>query len=311
MKGLRIAFAGTGTFAVPVLTALAKECPPVLVITQPDRPAGRGLKPQLPPVKLAAAEMGLAVFQPASINGPDAVEKLRELNLDLLVVAAYGQILKKRVLELPRLGCVNVHASLLPKYRGAAPVAWAILNGERITGVTVFLMDEGMDTGPILLQRPVEIRPEETRGELEARLAEVGGELVVKAVADYAAGKLVPKPQPREGTRAPLLKKDLGQIDWSWPATKVHNWIRGLNPWPCAFTSFRGKKLRLLRSRLAAAGSPTFPPGSILPERGRLVVACGEGAVELLEVQLAGKRRLSGRDFLNGYRPGPGERLGT
>jgi methionyl-tRNA formyltransferase len=311
VKGLRIAFAGTGTFAVPVLTALAKECPPVLVITQPDRPAGRGLKPQLPPVKLAAAEMGLAVFQPASINGPDAVEKLRELNLDLLVVAAYGQILKKRVLELPRLGCVNVHASLLPKYRGAAPVAWAILNGERITGVTVFLMDEGMDTGPILLQRPVEIRPEETRGELEARLAEVGGELVVKAVADYAAGKLVPKPQPREGTRAPLLKKDLGQIDWSWPATKVHNWIRGLNPWPCAFTSFRGKKLRLLRSRLAAAGSPTFPPGSILPERGRLVVACGEGAVELLEVQLAGKRRLSGRDFLNGYRPGPGERLGT
>ncbi len=311
MRELRIAFAGTGTFAVPVLTALAKEYPPVLVITQPDRPAGRGLKSQPPPVKLAAAEMGLPVFQPASINAPDSVEKLRELNLDLLVVAAYGQILKKRVLELPRLGCVNVHASLLPKYRGAAPVAWAILHGESITGVTVFLMDEGMDTGPILLQRPVEIRPEETRGELEARLAEVGGELVVKAVADYAAGKLVPKPQPREGTRAPLLKKDLGQIDWSWPATKVHNWIRGLNPWPGAFTSFRGKKLRLLRSRLAAAGSPTSPPGSILPERGRLVVACGEGAVELLEVQLAGKRRLSGRDFLNGYRPAPGERLGT
>lgn len=310
MRELRLAFAGTATFAVPVLSTLAKEYPPVLVITQPDRPAGRGLKPKPPPVKLAAEGMGLAVFQPPSINDPEAVEKLRELNLDLLVVAAYGQILKNRVLELPRLGCVNVHASLLPHYRGAAPVAWAILNGERTTGVTVFLMDEGMDTGPILLQRELEIGPEETRGELEARLAQLGGELVLEAVSGYAGGKLVPRPQPRQGTRAPLLKKEMGRIDWSWPAQRVHNWIRGLNPWPCAFTSFRGKQLRLLRSRLVPRREPSLPPGSILPEKGKLVVACGDGAVELLEVQLAGKRRLSGRDFVNGYRPSPGEKLG-
>ncbi len=308
---LRVAFAGTGTFAVPSLQALAETGQLVLVITQPDRPAGRGLKPTPPPVKEAARRLGLPLIQPRSINSPEVLEQLRELELDLLVVAAYGQLLKRDVLNLPKLGCVNVHASLLPNYRGAAPVAWAILNGERVTGVTTFLMDEGMDTGPILLQREVEIGPDETRGELEARLAQVGAELIEETVAGLASGMIDPKPQPKEGTLAPRLKKEQGRIDWGWPAERVHNWVRGMHPWPGAFTTFRGRHLKLHRSRLVASPCQTLPPGTILPDQGALQVACGQGAVELVEVQPEGKRRMSGRDFLNGYRPRPGERLGT
>lgn len=308
---LRVAFAGTGAFAVPSLQALAATGRLVLVITQPDRPAGRGLKPTPPPVKEAARRLGLPLFQPHSINSPEALDHLRGLGLDLLVVAAYGQLLKPEVLSLPRLGCVNVHASLLPNYRGAAPVAWAILNGERITGVTTFLMDEGMDTGPILLQREVEIGPDETRGELDARLAQVGAELIEATVAGLAAGTIEPKPQPKQGTLAPRLKKEQGRIDWDWPAGKVHNWVRGMHPWPVAFTTFRGRHLKLHRSRVVGPPSRNSPPGTILPHRRGLIVACGEGAVELLEVQPEGKRRMSGRDFLNGYRPRSGERLGS
>ena len=308
---LRVAFAGTGTFAVPCLQALAETGQLVLVITQPDRPAGRGLKPTPPPVKEAAQKLGFPLIQPQSINSPEVLDQLRGLELDLLVVAAYGQLLKREVLGLPRLGCVNVHASLLPKYRGAAPVAWAILNGEEVTGVTTFLMDEGMDTGPILLQREVEIGPEETRGELEARLAQVGAELIVETVAGLAAGTLQPRPQPVAGTLAPRLKKEQSRTDWCWPAGKVHNWVRGMNPWPAAFTSFRGRLLKLHRSRVVDSTPQDLPPGTILPDKGALRVACGEGVVELLEVQPEGKRRMSGRDFLNGYRPRSGERLGT
>ncbi len=307
---LRVAFAGTGDFAVPVLHRLAAAVGVVLVITQPDRPAGRGLKPKAPPVKEAAQRLGLPVVQPRSINASETLKELSELGLDLLVTTAYGQLLKKPVLELPRLGCVNVHASLLPKYRGAAPVAWAILNGERFTGVTVFLMDEGMDTGPILLQRAVEIAPDETRGELERRLAELGAELVVAAVRGYARGKLRPRPQPEEGSLAPRLKKDDARIDWNWPASKVHNWVRGMHPWPVAFTHFRGRLIRIHRTRLAPVDKEA-PPGTLLPERGRLFVACGEGGVEVLQLQPAGKRIMSARDFLSGYRPLSAERFSS
>lgn len=307
MNSLRIAFAGTGEFAVPVLASLARAWRPLVVITQPDRPAGRGLATKPPPVKQAAQELGLPVYQPASINSQEALERLRDLKLDLLAVAAYGQILKKDVLGSPRLGCINVHASLLPQYRGAAPVAWAIASGEEVTGVTVFLMDEGMDTGPILLQRQVQIDPEETRGELEARLAVVGGELLVEAIRGYVAGDIQPKPQPAEGTLAPRLKKQDGEIDWSWPARRVHDWVRAMNPWPAAFTHFRGRLLKIHRTRMGPEREGL--PGALRPEGKRLFVVCGEGTVELLEVQPEGKRRMSTQDFLNGYRPRPGERL--
>lgn len=309
MTDLRIAFAGTGDFAVPVLCALAEARRVLLVITQPDRPAGRGLSPKPPPVKTAAEVLGLPVIQPPSINAPEILNQLRSLDLDVLAVAAYGQLLKREVLTLPRLGCVNVHASLLPNYRGAAPVAWTILNGDRKTGVTIFLLDEGMDTGPILLQEELEIGPDETRGELEARLAELGGRLLVEAIQGYAQGVLCPKPQPKEGTLAPRLRKEDGRIDWTWPAERVHNWVRGMNPWPSAFTVFRGRLLKLHRTKVLG-GAPEGLPGALIVEDRQLYVVCGEGAVELLEVQPEGKRRMSGLDFLNGYRPRPGERLG-
>jgi len=308
VKKLRIAFAGSSSFAVPALTALAATGQVVLVVTQPDRPAGRGLKPKAPPVKEAALALGLPLIQPASINAPETLEELKKLSLDLLAVAAYGQLLKKPVLSLPKLGCVNVHASLLPKYRGAAPIAWAILNGERVTGVTTFLMDEGMDTGPILLQREVEIGPDETRGELEARLAKLGAELLLETVEGLAKGTIRPRPQPREGTLAPRLHKEDGRIDWSWPAERVHNWVRGMSPWPSAFTSFRGRLLKIHRSHLSDFPHPGLPPGTVLPLREALFVACGDGVVELLEIQPEGKRRMSGVDFINGYQP-LGERL--
>ena len=307
MNRPRIAFAGTGEFAVPVLRALTRAAEVVQVITQPDRPAGRGLKPKAPPVKEAAQRLGLPVVQPRSINAPETLNELGELDLDMLVTTAYGQLLKKPVLELPRLGCLNVHASLLPKYRGAAPVAWAIASGERFTGVTVFLMDEGMDTGPILLQRAVEIAPDETRGELERRLAELGGELAVAAVQGHASGKLRPRPQPKEGSLAPRLKKEDARIDWGWPAERVHNWVRAMNPWPSAFTYFRGRRLKLHRTRMGPELEGA--PGELRPEGRRLFVICGEGTVELVEVQPEGKKVMSALDFLNGYRPRPGESL--
>jgi len=278
-----------------------------LVVTQPDRPAGRGLSPRPSPVKIAALELGLPLFQPDSINAPQSISRLRELSLDLMVVVDYGQLLKKTVLEIPRLGCINLHASLLPRYRGAAPVAWAILNGERETGVSVFLLDEGMDTGPLLAQRAVAIGPEETRGELEERLAQLGAELLVEAILGYSRGELTPRPQPPGGSRAPRLKKSDGLIDWSWPAEKVERWVRGMNPWPSAFTYFRGKRLKLHRVRLAEGEGGE--PGCLLPAGRRLFVSCGRGLVELLEVQPEGKKRLTAQEFLNGYRIKPGEKL--
>lgn len=303
-----MAFAGTGRFGLPSLFALAGRGWVAAVITQPDRPAGRGLKPKASPVKEAAEDLKLPLLQPHSINSSETLNELRKLRPDLLVVAAFGQLLRREVLSLPALGCVNVHASLLPKYRGAAPIPWAILHGERETGVTTFLMDEGMDTGPILLQRRVEIGEEETAGELEERLGELGAEIILDTVEGLVHGSLQPIPQP-EGTLAPKLQKGDGHIDWSWPAERVHNWIRGMNPWPGAYTSFRKKFLKLHRSRRTALPNPGLEPGTILPARGRLLVAAGEGILELLEIQPAGKKRMSGRDFWNGYCPKPGERF--
>ncbi|MGY4707569.1 methionyl-tRNA formyltransferase [Candidatus Bipolaricaulota sp. J31] len=290
------------------MKALAERGWVVAAITQPDRPAGRGLQLTSPPVKLAAQELGLPLFQPRSINKPDSLAYLRGLAPDLIVVAAFGQLLKKAVLELPRYGCINVHASLLPKYRGAAPIQWAIIRGERWTGVTTVIMDEGMDTGPILLQRAVRIGEDETAGELAARLAELGAELIVETVEGYLGGRIRPKPQPPEGTLAPKITEEHARIDWTADARTIHNLVRGLAPAPGAYTTFRGKRVKIHRTK-PLPGAAEAAPGEILPHRKRLLVATGDGVLEVLSLTPAGKREIRGADFLNGYRPRPGERF--
>lgn len=261
-----------------------------------------------PPVKLAAYELGLEVLQPVSINRNDALEWLEARSPDLMVVAAFGQLLKKHVLDLPKRGCINVHASLLPKYRGAAPVQWAIIQGERWTGVTIMLMDEGMDTGPILVQRAVEIGEEETGGELEERLAALGAELIVPAIKGYLQGKIVPKPQPKEGTLAPKIREECTRIDWGKGAREIHNLVRALNPSPLAYTTFRGKRVKIIRTALANS-EESGQPGEILRHKKRLLVATKDGILEIISLRPEGKREISGLDFLNGYRPSPGERF--
>lgn len=272
-----------------------------MVITQPDKPAGRGLRLTPSPVKLAAQELRLPLLQPKSINSPECQELLRSLDLDLLVTAAFGQLLRPAILRIPRLGCINVHASLLPKYRGAAPIHWALIHGERETGVTTFLMDEGMDTGPILLQRATPIDPDETAGELEARLAQMGAELAVETVEKLWRGEIEPRPQPPGGTIAPKLHKEDGRIRWEWEARRIHNLVRGLSPKPGAYTTWRGELVKILRTRVAEEMGAAGVPGVILPRRDRLLVAAGQGILEVLELQPAGCRVITGRDFLNGY----------
>lgn len=273
----------------------------LIVVTQPDRPAGRGLKLTPPPVKLAAEELGLPCLQPKSINSQDCVEILRSLDLDLLVTAAFGQLLRPVVLKLPRLGCINVHASLLPKYRGAAPIPWAIINGETETGVTTFLMDEGMDTGPILLQRRTEIGPDETAGELEERLSQLGAELAVETVERFWRREIEPKPQPPNGPLAPKIHREDGRIRWEWAAQRIHNLVRGLSPKPGAFTTWHGEHVKILRTKVVEGEGKNAPPGAVLSRRDKLVVATGAGVLEILELQPAGCRVISGRDFINGY----------
>lgn len=286
---------------MPILRALAERFGVLLVVTQPDRPAGRGLRLTPPPVKLAAQEIGLPLLQPKSINNPAAVEHLRSLGLDLLVTAAFGQLLRPVILNLPRLGCINVHASLLPHYRGAAPIPWALIHGEEETGVTTFLMDEGMDTGPILLQRRVEVGPEETAGELEGKLARLGAELAVETVEKFWRGEIVPRPQPPGGTLAPKVHREDGRIRWEWDAQRIHNLVRGLSPKPGAFTTWQGQLVKILRTRVMEEETQAGPPGCVLSRRDRLLVAAGHGILEVLELQPAGCRVITGRDFLNGY----------
>ena len=229
------------------------------------------------------------------------MEFLRSLALDLLVTAAFGQLLRPVILRLPRLGCVNIHASLLPRYRGAAPINWAIINGERETGVTAFLMDEGMDTGPILLQRRTEIGPDETAGELEERLSQLGAELAVETVEKLWRGEIQPKPQPPNGPLAPKLHKEDGRIRWEWEARRIHNLVRGLSPRPGAFTTWQGNFVKILRTKVVEEGGMMGQPGCVLPRRDKLLVATGSGLLEICELQPAGCRCISGRDFLNGY----------
>ncbi|MBS1121421.1 MAG: methionyl-tRNA formyltransferase [Deltaproteobacteria bacterium] len=291
---------GSPEFAVPCLRALAAAHEVVLVVSQPDKPAGRGAQVTSPAVKLAAQELGLPVIQPRSARTGELRDALVASGAELAVVVAYGKILPPDVLEAVPRGCLNVHASILPSYRGAAPVQWAVIHGDRETGVTIMQLDEGMDTGPVILERRVAIDPDETSGELLARLAPLGAAALLEAVELLAAGRATPRPQDgASATHAPMLDKVDGMIDFTQPAAVVAARIRGVDPWPGAQAGLRGQIVKLFRARPEpGAGGP---PGTVLAvDAGGLHVACGDGAVVIREIQAPGRKRLTAAQFAAG-----------
>ncbi len=296
---MKIVFMGTPEFAVLPLQALIQEKHEVLgVFTQPDKPKGRGYQLASPPVKELALRHGLPVYQPKTLRDGAALDILQELSPELIVVVAYGKILPKEILALPKYGCVNVHASLLPKYRGAGPIQWSILNGETETGVTTMYMAEGLDTGDMILKKKLPIEPDETADELHDRLAVLGAEALLETIRLIQAGTAPRIPQDdSQSCYAPMLSKELSLIDFSKPAQEIHNQIRGLSSWPAAYLMLKGKRLKVYRSRLAEM---TGEPGVLLDNR-RFIIGCGDGrSVELLEVQPEGAKRMAGSDFLRG-----------
>jgi len=308
---MRLIFLGTPEFAVPTLEAVVGAGHQVIeVVTQPDRPAGRGQRLAAPPVKEAALGLGLPVYQPERIKHPEVVAHLAALQPTVMVLVGYGQIIPQAVIDIPPLGIINVHASLLPRYRGAAPIQWAIARGETRTGVTIIRIDAGLDTGDILLQRETEIGEEETALELAPRLAAMGATLLVETLAGLEGGAIVPVKQDSAcATHAPLLKKEDGLIDWTQPARDIHNRVRGLLPWPGCYTGFRGQGLHVWKARMSEGASGR--PGTICAAKGRLWVACGDGrSLELLEVQLEGRKRLTAAAFLAGQRLSQNEVFG-
>jgi methionyl-tRNA formyltransferase len=303
-----VVFFGTPAFAVPTLEAiLASDQTVAAVVTQPDRPRGRGQKTTASPVKEAAVAAGIPVLQPESVKTPEFAAELTSLHADIAVVAAYGQILTQQLLDTPRLGMINVHASVLPRYRGAAPVHRAIINGDRETGVTIMRMVRALDAGPMIAVERVPIGSEQTSDELERELATVGARSLVRTLTDIAAGRAIETPQDdAAATVAPKLAKDDGRIDWHWPAVRIHNLIRGLHPWPHAVTFASGKRLILHRSRPAGAPSEKAP-GTILDVSAEGVrVATSDGALDLIELQAEGGRPLPAREFLAGHPLTPG-----
>ncbi|WP_221252440.1 methionyl-tRNA formyltransferase [Desulfuromonas versatilis] len=301
---------GTPDFALPTLQGLLDAGVELCAVyTQPDRPKGRGNKLAAPPVKELALQHGIPVHQPLKLRDPAVVDELRRIAPELIVVVAYGQILPKSVLEIPRYGCINVHASLLPRYRGAAPINRAVIDGEAETGVTTMYMDVGLDTGDMLVKRSLAIGPEETAGELHDRLALLGREAMEQTLGRLCAGTLERVPQDDAlSTYAPLLKKEEGLIDWSLSAEQVHNLVRGLDPWPGAFTGLAGQSLKLARTRPQAGSSGA--PGTVLAAGAEgVLVACGSGALLVRELQLPGKKRMQAADFLRGTALAEGTRL--
>ena len=305
MTSLRIAFAGTPQFALPALQALLKSRHQVVgVLTQPDRPAGRGQQMRASPVKLLALDAQLPLAQPSSLKTEESRAELTQWAADVLVVVAYGLILPPPVLALPRLGCVNIHGSLLPRWRGAAPIQRAILAGDAETGVTIMQLDAGLDTGPMLLERVRPIGSQDTAGDLHDALSELGAAALLEALDGLAAGALKPRAQPAEGVSyAPKIEKSESPLDWSVSAIHLDRKIRAFNPWPVAETRFAGESLRVLRARIAEPMGAHDAPGTLLgiAEDG-LRVACGEGVLAVRELQRAGKRPVSARDFANAVR---------
>jgi methionyl-tRNA formyltransferase len=309
---MRIVFMGTPDFAVPSLEALLKSDDQVVgIVTQPDRPKGRGQTLTPSPIKLIAQREELPLLQPTKMKDPLFLEALASWKADLIAVAAFGRILPSAVLKLPPKGCINVHGSLLPKYRGAGPIQWAIINGETETGITTMLMDEGMDTGAILLQDRIAITPEDTAGTLSPRLAELGGRMLIETIKRLKAGTLVPRPQDHsQTTLAPLLKKEDGLIDWTLGATAIANRVRGLSPWPSAYT-FAGEDRWTIWRTIAATEQAKASPGTVTQvTKDAIHVATGNGVLVLMELQPANSRRMTVAQYLAGNPVGVGYRLG-
>jgi len=309
---MELVFCGTPSFAVPTLDHLVEADHHIaLVVTQPDRPSGRGLEPAASPVKQRALALGLPVAQPDKIKSNEAFRaQLAALKPEAIIVVGYGRIIPRWMTDLPRHGNLNLHASLLPKYRGAAPVQWAIANGETVTGVTTMRIDEGLDTGDILLQEEVAIAPDDASLTLAPRLAEVGARLMVETLRQLDAGTLAPRPQDHtRATLAPLLKKEDGRLDFSWRAAEIHNRVRGFQPWPGVYTTFRGKNLALWATQPVTGNR--VPAGELRVEDDHLLLGCGQNTtLEIIELQPEGKKRMLARDFVHGYRPRDGEHLG-
>src|SRR5580698_225222 len=311
---MRLVFCGTPQFAVPTLKTLLDAGHDVpLVVTQPDRPSGRGMQLFAPPVKQAALDVGLSVTQPEKIkNNIEFRAQLEAIQPYAIIVVAYGRIIPKWMLNLPRYGNINLHASLLPKYRGAAPIQWAVANGEPVTGATTMRIDEGLDTGDMLLQRELVIAPDQTAEDIFPLLAEMGAPLMAETLEGLKAGTLMPKKQVDErATLAPILKREDGLIDFARPSMTIYNRWRGFQPWPGAYTHFRGKKLVLRRMIPMELRGEQTVPGEVRIERDRLFVDCGENSrIEIFEVQPEGKKRMTAADFLHGYQLKSGDRLG-
>ncbi len=299
---MRLVFMGTPRFSVPTLRALARAGHDIAgVVSRIDKPAGRGRELAAPPVKLAAQELGVPLFQPRRVRDAEFIATLRELTPEAIVVAAYGQILPQEILGLPKFGCINIHASLLPAYRGAAPINWAIIRGEAETGITIMQMDESMDTGAILLQERIPIDARDTAGSLTEKLSVLGSALIVRALPLIAAGGLKPEQQDvSKATLAPILKKADGLIDWSLPAAEIHNRVRGMSPWPGAYTFLEGRLIKILASAYRPGTSGQGELQS--PDNSTLTAGTGSGLLDILMIQPEGKKPMTAAEFLRGHR---------
>lgn len=307
---MKIVFMGTPDFAVPCLQKLVDLGQDVVgVFTQPDKPKGRGYQMVFPPVKTLALALNLPVFQPEKLRDGEALRSLQALAPDLVVVVAYGKILPKELLDTPKLGCVNVHGSLLPKYRGAGPIQWSVIEGETVTGVTAMFMAQGMDTGDMILKLQTPVMQDETAGELYDRLCVLGADCLADTIRLFEGGQPVPREvqNDADATYAPMLNKEIARLDFTKPAATLHNLVRGTNPWPVAHTLLRGKLLKVYKTRVVHGF--TGAVGEILDDR-RMIIGCGEGALELLEVQAEGAKRIAATDFMNGKRIPKGEQVG-
>lgn len=309
---MKIVFMGTPEFSVGTLEAILRAGHQVTcVVTQPDKPKGRGKEMQMTPVKECALAHGIPVFQPTRIKAEEAIEELKKIEADIFVVAAFGQILSKAVLEMPKYGCINVHASLLPKYRGAAPIQWAIINGEKETGVTIMQMNEGLDTGDMLLKAQIPIEEEETGDSLQDKLALLGANLCVEALSAIEKGKVIPVLQNEKDTcYAKMLTKQLGHIDFADSAVKIERLIRGLNSWPSAYTLYNGKNLKIWKAKVVENVCQDGPGVITEVTKESLTVATGEKSLQITELQLEGKKRMPASEFLRGYALKKGALLG-
>jgi len=316
-QSLNLVFCGTPQFAVPTLDKLVEAGHSIhLVLTQPDRPKGRGLELVSSPVKQTALHHNLPIYQPEKIKTNEELQaRLREITPDAIIVVGYGRIIPKWMLDLPRYGNINLHASLLPKYRGAAPIQWAIASGEEVTGVTVMRLDEGLDTGDMLSQEGLAITDDDTSESIAPRLAAIGADLMVETLRALAGGTVTPRPQNEsEATLAPILTKEDGRIDFTRTAQEIYNRLRAFQPWPGAFTTFHGKMLGITAARPATAPTPgaSLREGQLIAHGSQLFVSCGQNtSLEALEVQPEGKKRMPAADFVHGYRPGKGEKFGA